>query len=70
MEKIILQAQAADGLIVKEIQFEQVKTLTIIDGKQSFTKTNDIKRLGFKTVEKYIEYLKTQGYEIKESAAD
>lgn len=65
MEKVILQIQAADGLIIKEIQFDQVKTRTIIDGKQGFTKTNDIKRLGFKTVEEYIKHLKAQGYEIK-----
>lgn len=61
--KMILKIEAADGVVIKEIQHGQVKTRTIIDGKDGYTKTNDIKRLGFKTTEEYIEHLKAQGYE-------
>lgn len=64
MEKTILQKQADDGIVIKEIQFDQVKTRTIIDGKPGYIKNNDIKRLGFDSVEEYVEYLKSQGYEI------
>lgn len=62
---IVLKKQAADGIVIKEIKFEQVKTRTIIDGKTGFIKTNDIARLGFETTEKYIEYLISLGYEIE-----
>lgn len=61
---MILKIQAADGVIIKEIKFDQVKTRTIIDGKDGYTKSNDIKRLGFDSVSEYVDYLKSQGYEI------
>ena len=61
---MILKIEAADGVVIKEIQHGQVKTRTIINGKDGYTKTNDIKRLGFDSVSEYVEYLKSQGYEI------
>lgn len=64
-DTVVLRKQAADGIVIKEIKFEQVKTKTIIDGKTGFIKTNDIARLGFKTTEKYIEHLISLGYEIE-----
>lgn len=65
MNDVILTKQASDGLVIKQIRFDQVKTRTVIDGKDGFVKTNDITRLGFKTVAEYINHLIEQGYEIK-----
>ncbi len=62
-EKRFFRKEAADGTVIKEIQFGQVKTQTIIDGKPCYSKTNDIKRLGFKSVTEYIDHLTGQGYE-------
>jgi hypothetical protein len=70
VEKIYLEKNAIDGVVVKMIQFDQVKTTTIINEKPGFTKTHDIKRLGFKSVEEYIDYLKSQGYEIKKEVEE
>lgn len=63
-EKIVLRKEAADGIIIKEIQFEQVRTQTIIDGTPAYTQTKDIKRLGYKDSKELIDALKVQGYEI------
>lgn len=61
-KKIVLTKQADDGLIQKEIQHEQVRTATFVDGKQGYVTTRDIKRLGYKNSDELIEYLKSQGY--------
>lgn len=62
MEKLIFRKQAADALIIKEVQHGTVKTQNIVDGKPAFTDHKDIKRLGYKTLEEYVEALKAQGY--------
>lgn len=64
--KTILRKDSAEGFVTKEIQFGQVKTQNIIDGKAYHTKTHDIKRLGFPTVDEYIAYLTSEGYTIIE----
>ena len=61
-EKIVMSIQAADGLIVKEIQHGVVKTQTFIDGKPGHIDRKDIKRLGYKNLNEYLTTLKTQGY--------
>lgn len=62
-EKIVLKMQAADALIVKEIQFGEVKTQSFVDGKPGHIDRKDIKRLGYKDTAELVEYLKQQGYE-------
>ena len=62
-EKITLQKQAQDALIVKEIQFGEVKTQSFIDGKAGYIDRKDIKRLGYASIEEYVEALKQMGYE-------
>lgn len=61
--KIVLKMQAADALIVKEIQFGEVKTQSFVDGKPGHIDRKDIKRLGYKDTAELVEYLKQQGYE-------
>lgn len=61
-EKIILKKQAQDALVVKEIQFGEVKTQSFIDGKAGYIDRKDIKRLGYSDLNEYIEALKAQGY--------
>lgn len=61
-EKIILETQAADGIIRKEIQHEQVRTQNFIDGKPGYITTRDIKRLGYADTADLIRHLKEQGY--------
>ena len=63
---MILHKKSLEGLVTKEIKFDQVKTQTIIDGRACHTTTRDIKRLGFKNTDEYIAYLKSRGYEIVE----
>lgn len=63
-QKTILRKDSAEGFVTKEIQFDQVKTQNIIDGKACHTRTHDIKRLGFASVDEYISYLQSEGYEI------
>lgn len=60
--KVVLQIQAADGLIRKEIQHDQVRTQTFIDGKPGYVTTRDIKRLGYADSGELIRHLKQQGY--------
>lgn len=62
-EKIVLKMQAVDALIVKEIQFGEVKTQSFVDGKPGHIDRKDIKRLGYKDTAELVEYLKQQGYE-------
>lgn len=62
-EKITLRKQAQDALIVKEVQFGEVKTQSFVDGKPGYIDRKDIKRLGYSSIEEYIETLKQQGYE-------
>ena len=62
-EKITLRKQAQDALIVKEAQFGEVKTQSFVDGKSGYIDRKDIKRLGYSSIEEYIEALKQQGYE-------
>lgn len=64
-EKIVFWKQAADALIVKEIQFGEVKTQSFVDGKPGYIDRKDIKRLGYKSTAEFVEYLKSQGYEEK-----
>lgn len=45
-KKMIFKKQAADALIVKEIQFGEVKTQSFVDGKPGYIDRKDIKRLG------------------------
>lgn len=59
---MIFKAEASDGIVVKQIKHGQVRTSNIIDGKECYIKTNDIKRLGYKTIEEYVEYLEENGY--------
>lgn len=61
---LVLRYQAEDYIIVKTIQFEEVKTQTIVNGKVTLTETRGYKRLGYKTEEELVEYLVSQGYEI------
>lgn len=61
-EKLTFKKQAQDALIVKEIQFGEVKTQSFIDGKAGYIDRKDIKRLGYATLDEYIEALKGQGY--------
>lgn len=61
--KIVLKMQAADALIVKEIQFGEVKTQSFVDGKPGHIDRKDIKRMGYKDTAELVEYLKQQGYE-------
>lgn len=61
-KKIILKKQAQDALVVKEIQFGEVKTQSFIDGKAGYIDRKDIKRLGYSNLSEYIEALKAQGY--------
>lgn len=63
---MILRIKAGDGFVIKEIKHGQVKTQTIIDGRACHTTTRDIKRLGFRDTDEYIEHLKDSGYEIIE----
>ena len=62
-EKIILRKQASDALIVKEVQFGEVKTQSFVDGKAGYIDRKDIKHLGYGSIEEYVEELKKQGYE-------
>lgn len=61
-EKLVYEKQAADALIVKEIQFGEVKTQSFVDGKPGYIDRKDIKRLGYKSTDEFVEYLKSQGY--------
>ena len=61
-DKIILKKQAQDALIVKEVQFGEVKTQSFVDGKAGYIDRKDIKRLGYSDLDEYIEALKQQGY--------
>ncbi len=61
-DKIILKKQAADALIVKEVQHGEVKTQSFIDGKAGYIDRKDIKRLGYSNLDEYITALKKQGY--------
>lgn len=63
-EKIVLRKQAADCMIVKEIQHGQVKTQNVIDGKPGYTTTKDIRRMGYADTAELVEYLKQQGYSV------
>lgn len=60
----VLRYQSDDYIIVKTIQFDEVKTQTIIDGKVTLTETRGYKKLGHKTADELVEYLINQGYEI------
>ena len=64
-EKLIFSKKAQDALIVKEIQFGEVKTQSFIDGKAGYIDRKDIKRLGYATLEEYIDALKEKGYQQK-----
>lgn len=64
-EKLIFSKNAEDALIVKEIQFGEVKTQSFIDGKAGYIDRKDIKRLGYATLEEYIDALKEKGYQQK-----
>ena len=64
--KIVLRKEASDATVVKIIQFDQVKTQNIVDGKIGFTDTKDIKRLGYNSTDEYIEKLTDEGYIIAE----
>ena len=61
-EKIVFKKQAQDALIVKEIQFGEVKTQSFVDGKPGYIDRKDIKRLGYSSLNEYTEVLKEQGY--------
>lgn len=61
-EKFIFKKQAQDALVVKEIQFGEVKTQSFVDGKAGYIDRKDIKRLGYSSLNEYIEALKEQGY--------
>lgn len=60
---ITLRIQTVDAIIVKEIQFGEVKTQTII-GDKTHIERKDIKRLGYKTEEELVETLLERGYEL------
>ena len=49
-EKITLRKQAQDALIVKEIQFGEVKTQSFVDGKAGYIDRKDIKRLAYDSI--------------------
>lgn len=59
---ITLSIQTVDAIIVKEIQWGEVKTQTF-SGDITHIERKDIKRLGCKSEEKLIEALKASGYE-------
>lgn len=59
---ITLRIQTADAIIVKEIQWGEVKTQTF-SGDITHIESKDIKRLGCKNEEELIEALKASGYE-------
>lgn len=61
-EKMVFKKQAQDALIVKEIQFGEVKTQSFVDGKPGYIDRKDIKRLGYADLKEYTEALKKQGY--------
>ena len=61
-EAIVLQMQAADALIVKEIRFGEVKTQSFVDGKPGYIDRKDIKRLGYRDAADLVQHLKAQGY--------
>lgn len=61
-EKMVFKKQAQDALIVKEIQFGEVKTQSFVDGKPGYIDRKDIKRLGFADLKEYTQALKDQGY--------
>ena len=61
-EKMVFKKQAQDALIVKEIQFGEVKTQSFIDGKPGYIDRKDIKRMGYSDLEEYTAALKEQGY--------
>lgn len=62
-EKLIFKKQAQDALIVKEVQFGEVKTQSFIEGKAGYIDRKDIKRLGYASLEEYTKALKEQGYQ-------
>lgn len=64
--KIVLKKEASDATVVKIIQFDQVKTQNVVDGKIGFTDTKDIKRLGYDSTDEYIKLLVADGYTIAE----
>lgn len=61
-EKVTFKKQADDALIVKEIQFGEVKTQSFVDGKAGYIDRKDIKRLGYADLNEYIEALKEKGF--------
>jgi hypothetical protein len=61
-EKMIFKKQAQDALIVKEVQFGEVKTQSFVDGKPGYIDRKDIKRMGYVNLEEYTAALKEQGY--------
>lgn len=63
-DKTILRKDSAEGFVIKEIQFDQVKTQNIIDGKPHHTQTRDIKRLGFTSTDEYIAHLRSRGFTV------
>ena len=60
---ITLRIQTEDAIIVKEIQYGEVKTQTII-GDKTHIERKDIKRLGYKTEDELIDTLVERGYVI------
>lgn len=61
-DKLVFKKQAQDALIVKEIQFGEVKTQSFIDGKPGHIDRKDIKRLGYADLNEYIDTLKKEGF--------
>ena len=61
-EKLVFKKQAADALIIKEIQFGEVKTQSFVDGKPGYIDRKDIKRMGYSDLEEYTKALQEQGY--------
>lgn len=61
-EKLIFKKQAQDALIVKEVQFGEVKTQSFVDGKPGYIDRKDIKRMGYASIEEYTASLREQGY--------
>ncbi len=59
---IALRIQTVDAIIVKEIQWGEVKTQTF-SGAKTHIERKDIKRLGYKSEDELVEALKASGYE-------
>lgn len=61
---MIFKKKASDGLVAKYVVNFEVITSTFIDGDIKYTERQDIRKLGYKTTNEYINSLKDRGFDM------